>query len=214
MPKPVAFYPLNGSFTTNDEQRRLKFRGTANNVNLTYGPNNETDGAYEFYGNRSSYIEFDNRDGILDVKYSITLMCWVRPGGQDGPLFVYGPFSRFPVGIGISDGGFCSHVPFSSGSNRDQTSTDHSLKEGTWVHVAATYNQSTGDNYIYVDGVEKSRQNIGGGQIAANFSKVRMGTMSGPDNDFSFKGAITQMRVYNDALRADQILAVMNQGNS
>ena len=55
-----------------------------------------------FYGTVNSYIEFPNKGG-LDTRFSITLMCWVEPGGQDGPLFNYG-VSKWGVHMKIVEG--------------------------------------------------------------------------------------------------------------
>ena len=216
MPEPVAIYPLNRTFETNDERRRPEFSGTARNVRLTCGPNNETDGAYEFYGKSSSYIEFPNDDGILDVKYSITLMCWVRPGEQGGPLFIYKGSGQWGVRISIKHGKFNNLIAFRFQSAQGITKaqnieTNQKLQEGMWVHVAATYDRETGDNCIYVDGERRQTQNIGQNKrIATNLRHIRMGVIS----NFFFNGAITQMRVYNVSLSAEQILAVRNQGRT
>ena len=219
VPEPVAFYPLNEEFKTNDERGRPQLKGVASNVNFTRGPNNETNGAYQFSGNSNSYIEFPNSDGILDVKYSITLMCWVRPGGKDGPLFNYkktvGPADtdyKGGVRIWIVRAKFFNRITkFTSEACLGTIGTTRSLAEGKWVHVAATYNHTTGDNAIYVDGKFKKRKEISTDfQISTDAAEVRMGAVNG--NTKYFNGAITQMRVYNVSLSAEQILAVMYQG--
>ena len=213
MPQPVAFFPLTGKFTTNDEQRRPQFKATASNVVLTSGPNNAPQGAYQFSGNSNSYIEFPNSHGILDVEESITLMCWVRPEGQDGPIFNYNKAGAWGVHIWIVNARFFNRIT-KYGSHAFLTAiiTDQPLAVGKWVHVAATYDHSTGVNSIYVDGVLSKTQNIGTGyRISTNDPAVRMGAKIG-DGRY-FKGAITQMRIYNVALTARKILAMKNQGN-
>ena len=214
VPEPVAFYPLDVTFTTNDVQTRPQLKGRASNVVFTTGPQGAKQGAYEFSGNNNSYIEFPNGNGILDVQNSITLMCWVRPGGQDGPLFNYKKTGDFGVHIWIEGNGKFFNRITKSGSyaHLDPLRTNQSLEVGKWVHVAATYNSYTGVNSIYVDGVLNKTQNVEKGvRIATNDPAVRMGVKIG-DSRY-FKGAITKMMVYDVALRAEQILAVRNQGN-
>ena len=216
MPKPVAFFPLNGKFTTNDEQRRPQLKASASNAILTTGPNNEPQGAYQFCGNSNSYIEFPNSHGILDVKQSMTLMCWVRPGGKDGPLFNYNKAGAWGVHIWIANGRFFNRIPkYDSHAFLNHIQTDQplaGLAGGKWIHVAATYDHNTGVNSIYLDGVLSKTQNIGTGfRISTNDRAVRMGAKIG-DGRY-FKGAITQMRSYDVALTAQQILVVRNQGN-
>lgn len=213
VPEPVAFYPLNETFTTNDVRMWPELKGRASNVVLTTGPHGTAQGAYEFSGNNNSYIEFPNGFGTLDVKKSITLMCWVRPGGQDGPLFNYKKTGDFGVHIWIEGNGKLFHriTKFGSYAHLDPLRTDQPLEVGKWVHVAATYDSSTGVNSIYVDGVLKKSQNIEKGvRIATNDPAVRMGVKIG-DSRY-FKGAIAKMMVFDVALSAQQILAVRNQG--
>ena len=88
MPEPVAFYPLNARYKAAEKENRQP-KGILGDVAITNGPYNEPGGAYMFYDNPRSYIEFPNKGG-LDTQFSITLMCWVQPGGQNGALFEYG----------------------------------------------------------------------------------------------------------------------------
>ena len=185
-------------------------------MKFTSGPYNAPNGAYEFAGTSTSYIEFPNRGGILDVKYSITMMCWVRPGGKDGPLFSYKKADpHWGVHIWVAQAGrfFNRITRYPNRAFFQHIQTDQPLKVGKWVHVAATYDHNTGWNAIYVDGVLKKRQNIGTGfRISTNDPAVRMGVKDG-DRRF-LKGAVTQMGLYNVSLTAKQILAVRKQGNA
>ena len=86
MPEPVAFYPLNARYKAAEKENRQP-KGILRDVAITKGPYNEPGGAYMFYGR--SYIDFLNKGG-LDTQFSITLMCWVLRGWQNGALFDYG----------------------------------------------------------------------------------------------------------------------------
>ena len=88
MPEPVAFYPLNARYKAAEKENRQP-KGILRDVAITKGPYNEQGGAYMFYDNPRSYIDFSIKGG-LDTQFSITLMCWVQPGGQHGTLFDYG----------------------------------------------------------------------------------------------------------------------------
>ncbi len=179
---------------------------------LTSGPYNEPKGAYEFFGNDSSYIEYPN-DGGLDTHHSITLMCWVRPGGQDGPLFNYGNSSAYGVHIWISNNGrfFNQITNFPDHTFLNAIMTDESLAVGTWAHVAATYNNFTGDNSLYINGTLTKWQNIGKGHmISTHDAEAFMGVIG----DKYFKGKVAQMKIYDVALSEVQIKSVMNEGNT
>ena len=216
VPEPVAFYPLNKQFGTADVKRRLQITGISSNVSLTTGPFNTTDGAYEFWGNKNSYIQFPNKHGMLDVQTSISLMCWVRPEGQDGPLFQYDKKIRnWGVHIWIDrDRKFFSRIVEASYIMRKALESSRQLDVGKWVHVAATYNHTTGNNSIYVNGILNETRNISTGFRIAAEGKVRMGAIKKGKKHGFLRAAVSHMEVYNVSLNANQIRAVMNKGNS
>ena len=186
-------------------------------MEFTSGPTNEFNGAYQFKGTTVSFIQFPNTGGILDVKYSITLMCWVRPGGQDGPLFNYKRQGASVWGVHIwiaSNGRFFARITkFGSYALLPDLSTDLPLQQGRWYHVAATYDSNTGVNSIYVDGVLNKTQNIGTRyRISTNDPEIRMGAKVGDSR--LFNGAITQMGIYNVSLTGGQIRTVIKRGGN
>jgi len=209
VPEPIAFYPLNASYKAREKENRQP-KGTLGDVRITNGPYNEPGGAYMFHGTARSYIEFPN-DGGLDTRFSITLMCWVQPRGQDGPLFSYG-FFGITLCIRIINGGKFFNRIVKRGS--DQTLTPIAtevLPAGKWVHVAASYNHHSGNHSLYVNGHLRSSQNIGTGyEIATAFQRIIMGVKKGLT---SFKGKIAEMKVYDVALNEAQIQTSMTQGN-
>ena len=213
----MAFYPLNKQFGTADVKRRSQITGLPSNVSLTTGPFNTTDGAYEFWGNENSYIEFPNQHGMLNVQTSISLMCWVRPGGQDGPLFQYDRrYRSWGVHIWIDRGGkfFSRIVEAGYVEMKTPVKSSRRLEVGKWVHVAATYNHTTGFNSIYVNGILNKTHNIGKGFKIAAEGKVRMGSVIKIREKRFLRAAVSHMEVYNVSLNANQIRAVMNKGNS
>ena len=206
VPEPVAFYPLNVRYKAAEKANRQP-NGTLGDVSITNGPYNEPGGAYMFYGTVNSYIEFANRGG-LDTRFSITLMCWVRPGGQDGPLFSYGKDGR-GVQIRISQDRFnfiLSDLPSSGLLSAEVLPTE------VWVHVAATYNYYTGNCSLFINGHLSVSSHIRKRDaIATNVDIVRMG-ITVNDNRY-FKGKIAEMKVYDVALNEAQIQTSIRQGN-
>ena len=164
-----------------------------------------------FYGTVSSYIEFLNKEG-LDTRFSISLMCWVEPGGQVGPLFSYGG-SNWGVRMGIEEGKlFIRIVERSSFKQLTSIKSSEVLPVGEWVHVAASYDHGSGSTSLYINGHLRASQNIGRGyQIATNTQKVRMGSKS--CRDANFKGKIAEMKVYDVALNETQIQTAIRQGS-
>ena len=201
MPEPVAFYPLNEHYKAAEKDDRQP-EGKSGDVASTNGPYNEPGGAYMFYGTLTSFIELANK-GSLDTRYSITLMCWVRPGGQDGPLFSYEKYDR-GVLIAIVDGKFFNQITRRDGSRLVDIATAEALPNGVWAHVAATYNSNTGESCLYINGyLNNSTNTTANVQIATDAEKVRIGVI---------KGAVAEMKVYDVALNGAEIRTSIRQG--
>ena len=199
VPEPVAFYPLNARYKAAEKENRQP-QGILGDVGITDGPYNEPGGAYMFHGTDSSYIEFPNNGG-LDTRFSITLMCWVQPGGQDGPLFHYG---NLGVAMWIFNGQLNNDIFKRSSKQWPTAITTRVLPKGKWVHVAASYDHKSGNNSLYINGHLRASRNIGTGyEIATAFQRVRMGCQDSLNR--YFKGKIAEMTVYDVALNESQI---------
>ena len=208
VPEPIAFYPLNARYKARKKQNR-QLMGILGDVAITNGPYNEPGGAYMFHGTSSSYIEFPNNGG-LDTQYSITLMCWVQPGGHDGPLFSYG-FNGFTVCIWIMYGKFFNRILKRRSSQRVRPAlTTEVLPAGKWVHVAASYDHNGGNHSLYINGHLRAPQNIGTGYEIATGFHVRMGAK---DDIRHLKGKVSEMKVYDVALNEAQIQTSLRQGS-
>ena len=196
---------MNASYKGTEKENRQP-KGILRDVAITNGPQNEPGGAYMFYGTVSSYIEFPNKGG-LDTRLSITLMCWVQPGGQDGPLFSYG-FSSWGVSTWILDGKFFNCIITRESSPVSLLATEV-LPAGKWVHVAAIYDHNSGNNSLYINGHLRASRNNGRGYEIETASQVRMGA----NGDRYFKGKIAEMKVYDVALNEAQIQTSIKQGS-
>ena len=159
-------------------------------------------------GTWNSYIEFSNSaGGVLDVRYSITLLCWVYYDGQDGPLFNYKTSGDWGVHLWVTDGKL-----FARFTKRDYSLTDALLNTtltGGWRCVGASYNNITGEAKLWVNGTFVQTLNIGVGLELATQDSVRMGAKTG-DGRY-FKGRITQMRVYDLALPGELIQEILGE---
>ena len=89
VPDPVAFFPLNAAYGTKEINNRA-VKGILSGVTLAPGPDGRPNYSYKFSGSSNSYIEFPNRiGGPLDVRYSMTMLCWVYIDCKEAPLFNY-----------------------------------------------------------------------------------------------------------------------------
>lgn len=87
---------------------------------------------------------------------------------------------------------------------------------GVWTHVAATWDRA-GDLIIYADGVEAGRIALAGENFTSNIGIYhRIGGPSDIVGDLGkarqWDGAIDDVRVYDRAVTAAEIVAVMNGG--
>ena len=208
VPEPVALFPLNSTFGTKEIKNRVA-AGDASGVTLAPGPDGVPGGSYEFSGSSNSFIEFSNSEGgPLDVRYSMTMLCWVYYNGQDGPLFNYMPDGAWGVHVWVFRGKL-----FVRFTKRDYSLTTHLLHTalaGGWKFVGATYDNSTGNAKLWVDGFVVKTLNIGAGLDLATQDSIRMGAIKNYDW-WSFKGRIAQMQVYDKALTQEQIQTIQQQ---
>ena len=202
MPEPVAFYPLNVRYKAAEKENRQP-KGILKDVAITNGPYNEPGGAYMFYGTDNSFIDFPKLSAGSDAQSSITLMCWVQPEGQDGPLF--GGYRR--TIMGILNGKFFVQLHTSS-----PPLTAGNPATGKWVHVAASYDNNTKNNSLYLNGHLRASQNVSSGYrtLLPNW-RYRMG--SAIYGRYQFKGKIAEMKVYDVALNEAQIQTSIRQGS-
>ena len=201
-------FPLNATYGTQEINNRTA-QGIPNNVHLAPGPNGKADGSYKFFGTSDSYIEFPNTaGGRLDVRESITMLCWLYHDGQDGPLFNY-KINSSSWGVHLWVLHEKLYVRF---NKRDYSNTEklmHTPVAGGWKFVGASYDHGSGEAKLWVDGVVVQTRNIEAGLELATQDSIRMGVKSG-DADY-FKGRITQMQVYNESLTQGQIQTIQRR---
>ena len=204
VPDPVAFFPLNAAYGTKEINNRA-VKGIPRGVTLAPGPDGRPNYSYKFSGSSNSYIEFPNRiGGPLDVRYSITMLCWVYYDGQDGPLFNYKTSGSWGVHLWVVSGKL--FVRFTKRGYSFTNALLHTSLAGGWKFVGASYDRCSGEAKLWVNGAVVQTLNIGAGLELATQDSIRMGVKSG-DRRY-FKGRIAQMRLYNRALSQEQIQAI------
>ncbi|XP_015757834.1 PREDICTED: uncharacterized protein LOC107337224 isoform X2 [Acropora digitifera] len=208
VPQPVILFPLNAEYQTRDIKNRTA-PGIPSGVSLAPGPYGEEDGSYEFFRNASSFIEFPNSPGsALDVRYSMTILCWVyydEKGGPHGPIFNYNTGGKYGVHLWVSN-----RLLFARFNDRSlsesQTYLHHTSLAGGWKFVGASYDNETGETKLWAEGAFKQTLNMGAGVILGTQGSVRMGVRKN-DNRY-FKGKISQLQIYNEALSQQQIIKI------
>ena len=199
----MAFFPLNKKYGASDIGPARNSPGRVNNVKLSRGPDGAKGGSIKFRGKASSYIEFPNTKSRLDPQNSITILAFINPDGNPGPIFNYNP-----KGFGVHLWMVRKRVLFARFVKRSNQFTKPlaagGIRTGTWSFVAATYDQATGIARLFVNSRLVAKRTIGRITLATNFP-ARMGARIG-DNRF-YRGKITCLQIYSVALKADQIRA-------
>ena len=151
---------------------------------------------------------------VFPVGSSYTKIAWVyRAAGSSGHLNIMSSDSQ-------GDAGNPEHVLWISsqtdyelaaghGGNRQVVRDTVALAEGTWYHVAVTWDLATGDMVLYKNGVVVDTGNTPTGvtQTAVEVGSFMNGT-------YSWDGSIDDARLYPVALSADQIASLYATGDT
>ena len=177
-------------------------------VRVAPGPDNTANDSYEFFGNSSSYIEFPNREGgALDVRQSMTMLCWLHYDGSDGPIFNYRTSGPWGVVLKVFKGELFAHF---RARNHSKTRTlKRETLAGGWKFVGASFDNVTGTAKLWVDGDQVLTKHVKAGLELGTQDSVRMGVRTG-DNRY-LKGRIAMMQVYNVALTQEQIQTILEK---
>ena len=162
-----------------------------------------------------SFIEFPNSEGgPLDVRYSMTMLCWVyyKINGQDGPLFNYRRSGAWGVHLWVTHSQL-----FVRFAKRDYSLPPppppvpllHTALADGWKFLGATYDRSTGDAKLWMKGFVVKTLNIEAGLELATQDSIKMGAKI--DYGGFPKGRIAQMQVYNKVLTQEQIQVIQQQ---
>ncbi len=166
-------------------------------------------GALEFNG-AGSYIEFATGESLKTPH--LTIMAWfnTRKLNGYGHIFQTGNDWNDMAGYVFrvhQDGFVQSGMAFGPG-NTTTFVNGPALEADTWYHMAMSYD---GTNMVlYLDG-ENIASNPGQGEIMYDNQPVRIGVHSN-DTGAAFDGFIDEVGLFDIALEADDIEAIMNSG--
>ena len=133
------------------------------------------------------------------------MLCWLYYDGHNGRIFDYRQEGYSGVRLGLSRGRL--YVLLTDGSYSGSVSSIHKSIAGGWKFVGASYNHTSGEVKLWVDGYKANERKRTAGLRLSTQYKVRIGVKNG----WSFKGRIAQMQVYNLALNQEQIQAIQEK---
>lgn len=171
----------------------------------TTGQNGVANNAYSFSGS-GQYIDADNPGNLPLLSTARTLCGWGRPSSVAAGIRViaaYGDSSN-DQGMLIAMNG-TSAVAGSQGTNVTVTSV---WAVNVWHHLCMTYNGASTTTF-YIDGV--SRSTTAQSWTTRN-NNVYIGKQATASTSLNWAGAIDDVRLYNRALTASEVLSIYTLG--
>jgi PKD repeat protein len=156
----------------------------------------------------------------LNLMENLTVETWINPTGWGeiqniglGKIIDKKKYALYLVGTNnmLNDH---SLILLLQHTNRTSFSITpvNSIELNKWQHIAATYNASTSEVKIYIDGVEQSLSYTTepSGNLRDNSGDdLYIGNTSNLNN--SFQGSLDELRIWKEVRNADQILSNMNR---
>ena len=92
------------------------------------------------------------------------------------------------------------------------TATQGSIPVDTWTHLALTYSAETEEMISYINGEEVGRLSNGGNPLGQTNLDLLIGVAPWDPNQWQSAGVYDDVKVYNVALDADQVMQMMGEG--
>jgi len=166
-------------------------------------------GALEFDGN-GDYVDCGN-DPIFDITEEVTLTVWVNAND------ILNGENNFWLGKGDNTyaikhqtGNYLEFFIYDGSWHSTNYTTDIESLNGDWHHMAGTYDGS--ELKFYLDG-ELAANLVYSSTIGTASHNVTLGENSQATGRY-FDGMLDDARIYNEALSADDIVAVMMGGEN
>jgi hypothetical protein len=157
------------------------------------------------------YVEVPD-DSSLDITDAITIAIWVKgePGGDWPRLVEKGENDAYELFGGNNNG--TSFDPWMRINGNDlHRGQVTGLPTDKWVHLVGTYDSSTGESALWVDGKLRNTDSISPQSIDTTGQTLRIGTeepLRGPDK---WNGSIDEVQLYDQTLTDQQIKRIAKE---
>lgn len=166
--------------------------------------------ALDFDGS-TDYIDCGNAASV-NITGSITLECWANVDDLSNVMFFVGKHcthNNRSYDIFYNDGSGNLQFDVIDDANNLYPLTYGGLTTGQWVHMAGTYNQTSGDMVFYIDGEQVATANIGTitimtSNIATTIGGYWGGVSCNTNRGF-VDGEMDEVRIWNVARTQTQI---------
>jgi hypothetical protein len=150
---------------------------------------------------------------------SFTRTCWFNVTSFVANNFFMGP-DKSPLGILSSK---ANSVVSNTNKDDGPTAVNNILANGIWTHIAATYDASTNQGSVYVNGIKDTSTTytykeitnllgtkpfVGKDNVKYSYANFSIGGYTGSLGEF--RGSLDDIRLYPIALTDDEVLSVYN----
>lgn len=186
-----------------------------NNANITGSFSREIGrrGYSQIFTGTTNYALVPNSSS-LNITNTITLAAWIKPNANTTQDVlnkkINGTTNGYELTLSaqtavVSQKVFVRFNQVTSGDTYRVNSTTTYPTDGTWIHIAATYDGTT--IRLYVNGTLENSM-AASISIASNTLPLGLGAQS--DGTREFSGSVDDARVYNTALTQSEIQALMS----
>ena len=207
LPELLVSLSFNGNITNKVTEVKFVSKDSTGNKAPTFVQGKEGEAVF-FDGNKDSKyrISYDDEDPLLFAVTSFTIMAYVK---KDEGTCNYGRCTIFSKGNSDWQG-YSLYLNNArkltlrlNDKNEGEVSSVEALEDNKWYHVASTYNGTTREIKLYIDGV-LSATSVYGEDINYGNASAMIG--NGNSNlDLPFRGAIDEVRFFTTPLSEKEI---------
>lgn len=216
LPNPIAYWKFDessGNFVYNSAGEGISLVGTVNNAVFAPGKYNN---GLQFNG-ASSYVKITDTPALRFGTADVTISAWFKTsttgvyqfilskGAFSGPNYPYYAVYIIPgnkVQFAVSD---CGTGICNQDASRQPVISSSVVTDGQWHHVAGV-RKSTGYE-LYLDGNLEAARSEPARNSDGAIDNLYIGNQK--DQNY-FAGMIDEVKIYNRALTADQVVEDMN----
>jgi hypothetical protein len=216
LPPPTLVLVANYPFDSDGNDASTNNNHLTNNNTVTFDTVNFRRGTGAALFDGSNYFEIAN-----DGKFSpdnFTVACWIKPVNSDGD---YQSIATCRTGYSPNLSGWMMYIhpdnylQFWTGNGSSWSGGSENLFSGfgnlnRWVHLAFTFNKTTGSLVMYVDGTLTTTTSRSYTNTTTNSLRIGAGATEQNAQFFLRNGTLVDdFRFYNKALSASEISAVV-----
>jgi len=204
-PQPVLYFSFDGD--SGDEVEDLSGNG---NDGAISGDGDFVEGKYGkgLSLGKPDYVRAPHSETLV-IGDELTVGIWVSLTDTANQKVI----GKSPVGsgfvIGVNGGIYPECWPQGGAV---LTATQGSIPVDTWTHLALTYSAETEEMISYINGEEVGRLSNGGNPLGPTNLDLLIGVAPWDPNQWQSAGIYDDVKVYNVALDADQVMQMMGEG--